>query len=76
MQEYVKVKIELTKVEMVITKEMYDQYPKDFIHLGPYVEEKPANTLSAMELKTLCDDQGIEYKGNASKADLLDLLGD
>lgn len=38
MQEYVKVKVESTKVEMVITKELYDKYPADFIHLGPYKE--------------------------------------
>lgn len=38
MQEYVKVKVESTGVEMVITKELYDKYPSDFIHLGEYKE--------------------------------------
>lgn len=40
MQKYVKVRIEATKAEIVVTEEYYNKYPGDMIHLGPYPEPK------------------------------------
>ena len=44
MTAYVNVRVEQTGVEMVVTKEHYDKYSKDYIHLGdvkPPVKKKP-----------------------------------
>jgi hypothetical protein len=56
MQEYVKVMVEQTKVEMVVTKEYYETYPNDLRYLGKYKEPEALKTkVTKVSPKTLKD---------------------
>lgn len=74
MQKFIKVIVNNTQAESVVTAEHYEKYKTGLTYIGPYVEEKVETKASMAELKAELDEKGIEYKGNASRATLTALL--
>ena len=63
--------VESTGVEMMVTEEYYEKYGREGL-IKVQVKELTYNE----KLKARCDEEGIDYKGNASNKALLKLLGE